>query len=75
MLGADPPPTQACWCRTRPATSSPGWTPRWADWVVTPRRGKAVEINGLWYNALNLLARWLGEESGAEAARPHQMLG
>ncbi len=25
------------------------------DWVVTPRRGKAVEINALWYNALRLL--------------------
>ena len=25
------------------------------DWVVTPRRGKAVEINALWYNALALL--------------------
>jgi predicted glycogen debranching enzyme len=30
------------------------------DWVVTPRRGKAVEINALWYNALRLLAEWLG---------------
>src|SRR5262249_62429950 len=29
------------------------------DWVVTPRRGKAVEINGLWYNALKLLEKWL----------------
>ncbi|HJT80210.1 MAG TPA: amylo-alpha-1,6-glucosidase, partial [Chthoniobacterales bacterium] len=29
------------------------------DWVVTPRRGKAVEINALWYNALRLLASWL----------------
>ena len=29
------------------------------DWVVTPRRGKAVEINALWYNALRLLAGWL----------------
>jgi predicted glycogen debranching enzyme len=28
------------------------------DWVVTPRRGKAVEINALWYNALMLLQRW-----------------
>ena len=26
------------------------------DWVVTPRRGKAVEINALWYNALVVLA-------------------
>ena len=32
------------------------------DWVVTPRRGKAVEINALWYNALRLLAGWLREE-------------
>ena len=39
------------------------------DWVVTPRRGKAVEINALWYNALCLLARWLGEcGRGGEAA-------
>src|SRR5436309_5824632 len=29
------------------------------DWVVTPRRGKAVEINGLWYNALCLTVGWL----------------
>ena len=32
------------------------------DWVVTPRRGKAVEINALWYNALCLLEGWLREE-------------
>jgi predicted glycogen debranching enzyme len=29
------------------------------DWVVTPRRGKAVEINALWYNALRLMEQWL----------------
>ncbi|MCA1652208.1 MAG: glycogen debranching enzyme N-terminal domain-containing protein, partial [Acidobacteria bacterium] len=34
------------------------------DWVVTPRRGKAVEINALWYNALRLLERWLHEYGG-----------
>ena len=32
------------------------------DWVVTPRRGKAVEINALWYNALCFYQRWLREE-------------
>uniref|UniRef100_Q02CI6 Glycogen debranching enzyme, putative n=1 Tax=Solibacter usitatus (strain Ellin6076) TaxID=234267 RepID=Q02CI6_SOLUE len=38
------------------------------DWVVTPRRGKAVEINALWYNALRLLEHWLRQEQkGAEA--------
>lgn len=25
------------------------------DWVVTPRWGKAVEVNALWYNALRIL--------------------
>jgi predicted glycogen debranching enzyme len=34
------------------------------DWVVTPRRGKAVEINALWYNALRLTERWVREEIG-----------
>jgi len=27
------------------------------DWVVTPRIGKPVEINALWYNALETMAR------------------
>src|SRR5262249_46245205 len=40
------------------------------DWVVTPRSGKAVEINGLWYNALRLLEQWLREEHGEQAAAP-----
>jgi predicted glycogen debranching enzyme len=26
------------------------------DWVVTPRHGKAVEVNALWHNALAILA-------------------
>jgi predicted glycogen debranching enzyme len=38
------------------------------DWVVTPRRGKTVEINGLWYNALKLLESWLTEENEREQA-------
>ena len=44
------------------------------DWVVTPRRGKAVEINALWFNALKLLERWVREERGNEAARWYQEL-
>jgi len=37
------------------------------DWVVTPRRGKAVEIQALWYNALCMmedLAQKLGDNKG-----------
>jgi len=54
---------------------APGYQLTWMDakvedWVVTPRRGKPVEINGLWYNALRLLEGWLREEQGNEAAQP-----
>ncbi|MDD5533816.1 MAG: amylo-alpha-1,6-glucosidase, partial [Syntrophales bacterium] len=42
---------------------------RVGDWVVTPRRGKTVEINSLWYNALKLMEQWTEEEEGADAAR------
>ena len=40
------------------------------DWVVTPRRGKAVEINALWYNALRLLEGWTREARATRRARP-----
>jgi predicted glycogen debranching enzyme len=51
-----------------------GYQLTWMDakvenWVVTPRRGKAVEINALWYNALRLLADWLKQEGDADASR------
>ncbi len=50
-----------------------GYQLTWMDakvdgWVVTPRRGKAVEINALWYNAVCLLSGWLGD-AGDGAAR------
>ncbi len=35
-----------------------------ADWVVTPRTGKPVEINALWYNALSILG-YLEQEAGS----------
>lgn len=40
------------------------------SWVVTPRRGKAVEINALWYNALRLLEGWVREIEGDAPAEP-----
>lgn len=38
------------------------------DWVVTPRQGKAVEINALWYNALMVMAH-LSEAFGGGRKR------
>ena len=37
------------------------------DWVVTPRRGKPVEIQALWYNALRVMARLAKEFKDEEA--------
>jgi predicted glycogen debranching enzyme len=31
------------------------------DWVVTPRIGKPVEVNALWYNALRIMTRFAAE--------------
>jgi predicted glycogen debranching enzyme len=42
------------------------------DWVVTPRRGKPVEIQALWYNALCImeeLARRFGDDAGQKRYR------
>ena len=44
------------------------------DWVVTPRRGKAVEINALWHNALCCMQEWLrreGESGKADEMKDH----
>jgi 4-alpha-glucanotransferase len=41
------------------------------DWVVTPRIGKPVEINALWYNALRVMSTFagiLGKSGGFSAA-------
>jgi predicted glycogen debranching enzyme len=51
------------------ASGDPGVQLTWMDakvgeWVVTPRTGKAVEVNALWYNALRAMA--------AFAARLHR---
>jgi predicted glycogen debranching enzyme len=50
-----------------------GYQLTWMDakvegWVVTPRRGKAVEINALFYNALRVMERWLREEGDEHRA-------
>ncbi len=41
---------------------------RVGEWVVTPRMGKPVEINALWYNALRIAAKW-AEAQGVSASQ------
>jgi predicted glycogen debranching enzyme len=50
---------------------APGYQLTWMDakvddWVVTPRRGKAVEINALWFNALKLMETWAQERGDGD---------
>jgi predicted glycogen debranching enzyme len=52
-----------------------GYQLTWMDakvdgWVVTPRRGKAVELNALFYNALLLFAEWVSVLESDAAASP-----
>jgi len=52
------------------AQGAPGYQLTWMDakvddWVVTPRRGKAVEINALWYNALRFMQEWAPDHGDA----------
>ncbi len=37
------------------------------DWVVTPRTGKPIEVNALWYNALRTMAKF-----ARQLSKPHQ---
>jgi predicted glycogen debranching enzyme len=34
------------------------------DWVVTPRTGKPVEVNALWYNVLRTISAWFSRQGG-----------
>jgi 4-alpha-glucanotransferase len=43
------------------------------DYVVTPRRGKPVEINALWYNLLRALAQFLRKRNDDTADRYDQL--
>ncbi len=55
-------------------TRAPGIATSWmdakvGDWVMTPRRGRAVELNALWFNALRMagaLASRLGKGALAQ---------
>jgi len=59
------------------SAGEPGLQLTWMDakvgeWVVTPRRGKPVEINALWYSALRILGKLettLGEAASGASLR------
>ncbi|MEX2300652.1 MAG: amylo-alpha-1,6-glucosidase [Bryobacterales bacterium] len=44
------------------------------DWVVTPRYGKPVEIQALWYNALRIMQEFAEEFEDHERARQYALM-
>ncbi len=70
-------PADGLLCAGEPGVQLTWMDAKVEDWVVTPRTGKPVEVNALWYNALRIMAefaRLLGEppdlfEALAEKAR------
>jgi predicted glycogen debranching enzyme len=54
------------------SAAAEGYQLTWMDakvdgWVVTPRRGKPVEVQALWHNALQLMTQW-----AMELREPHE---
>ena len=45
------------------------------DWVVTPRQGKPVEVNALWYNVLRMTRIWAAEFGDSDYAHTLGQLG
>ncbi|MBW4538157.1 MAG: amylo-alpha-1,6-glucosidase [Myxacorys chilensis ATA2-1-KO14] len=56
LLYAGKPGTQLTWMDAKVG-----------DWVVTPRIGKPIEVNALWYNALRILAKF-----ARQIGKPHR---
>jgi len=44
------------------------------DWVVTPRTGKAVEINALWYNALKIMSFFAREMNFYDESKDYNII-
>ncbi len=57
LVGAGEPGLQLTWMDAKVG-----------DWVVTPRRGKPVEINALWYHALRVMADFARDLGGSPDA-------
>ncbi|MFL6551312.1 MAG: amylo-alpha-1,6-glucosidase, partial [Povalibacter sp.] len=58
------------------SAAAEGYQLTWMDakvngWVVTPRRGKPVEIQALWYNALRLMQTWA--TANGQSPREYEM--
>lgn len=63
LLSAGEPGTQLTWMDAKVG-----------DWVVTPRQGKAVEINALWYNALCVMQDFASQQNLEKPAAKYEKM-
>lgn len=57
-----------------PETQNTWMDAKYEGFAVTPRNGKAVEINSLWYNSLKIMEELAQEFEGKEKAKPYMEL-
>ena len=57
--------------RAKPGVQLTWMDAKVGDWVVTPRIGKPVEINALWFNALCIMRDFARLLKDADAAREY----
>jgi predicted glycogen debranching enzyme len=67
LYGIKVDPTDGLLTQGVPGTQLTWMDAKIGDWVVTPRHGKPVEINGLWVNALRVM-EWLAGKLGLDGA-------
>ena len=54
-----------------PKTQNTWMDAKYGDFAVTPRNGKAVEMNSLWYNALKIMEELTKQFEGVKIAKPY----
>ncbi len=54
-----------------PKTQNTWMDAKYGDFAVTPRNGKAVEMNSLWYNALKIMEELAKQFEGVKIAKPY----
>jgi predicted glycogen debranching enzyme len=71
-IGVDP--DDLLLCAGEPGVQLTWMDAKVGDWVVTPRIGKPVEINALWYNVLRTIAEFLRESGESVGAGQYDAL-
>lgn len=68
LFGIEVDPSDGLLMQGEPGVQLTWMDAKIGEWVVTPRHGKPVEINGLWINMLHVAA-WIAEKIGDDTSQ------